>query len=246
MPEQNRMPAQLDSFFAQARKSAGNLEGSPGLALRELVGLRIFSLEWRSSSAVDAALARSGFAPLAQGCSSTRAYLQLLAVAPNRLRALFPAAQEEMAMAHLARLAAGVGKPEDASLDPQATGAALVELTCGLVVVEIVGEAVGEVLASHCPADLDPRTLTPGQHLRSHLAGHAALIEHRPKPGSYRLHLDRSLAHSCLCHLTRAAAPFGIAFLPATQPADEPQAGAAAEAHSWHHSRTEQDEERKQ
>jgi heterotetrameric sarcosine oxidase gamma subunit len=87
-----------------------------------------------------------------------------------------------------------------------------VEISSSLVVVKMSGPAVREVLASHCPADLDPRVLPPGHHLRSHLADHPALIRHGPS-GGFEVHLDRSLAESCLSRLTRTAAAFGIAFL---------------------------------
>lgn len=197
-------PAQLTAFFEGQRGECGERPDEPGLTLLERSALRIFSLEWRKPADLAEALKRLGLKPPSLDGSAELESLCLLAVAPARLRALCPAADSPAAWPCLMQLAAE-GEP--------GSGAAMVEISSGLVVLELGGSRVFNVLASHCPADLDPRVLPPGRHLRSHLADHPALIRHLPSGGRYEVHLDRSLAQSCLSSLTRTAAAFGIAFL---------------------------------
>lgn len=83
-------------------------------------------------------------------------------------------------------------------------GAFVSDVTDGLVVVELSGPRMDELLAMGCP--LDPATLAPGHCAQTLFAGVKVLLYRRGD--AVRLHLERPLAAWLLDWLRQAATSF--------------------------------------
>jgi sarcosine oxidase subunit gamma len=72
---------------------------------------------------------------------------------------------------------------------------ALVDLTAGLVVFEVSGSAVREILAKSCGLNFHPRRFGPGHCARTRFAQIPVVIDCIQDPGIFELYAPRSYLH---------------------------------------------------